>query len=91
MTNLLINIRHPCVHEELAGWATFRCQAAHRSEPVRYPDEIHIPGSPLTAYERGGPAQGAEPSRSDSRWAGLLRGPEQFDADEATPWETKFR
>lgn len=74
--------------EELAGWAgALDAKRPTAWNQYGYPTEVTFPQL-LTAYERGGPAQGAVHRILDKCWQDLprIKAP---NADEATPWEKK--
>lgn len=75
--------------EELAGWAgALDAKRPTAWNQYGYPTEVKFQQL-LTAYERGGPAQGAVHRILDKCWQDLPR-IKQPKADEATPWETKL-
>lgn len=75
--------------EELAGWAgALDAKRPTAWNQYGYPVDVTFQQL-LTAYERGGPAQGAVHRILDKCWQDLPR-IKQPKADEATPWETKL-
>lgn len=75
--------------EELAGlFGSLDSKRPDAWGTYGYPKVVDFPQL-LTAYERGGPAQGAVHRILDKCWQDLPR-IKQPDADEATPWETKL-
>lgn len=75
--------------EELAGWAgALDAKRPTAWNQYGYPTEVKFQQL-LTAYERGGPAQGAVHRILDKCWQDLPR-IKQPNADKPTPWETKL-
>lgn len=74
--------------EELAGWAgALDAKRPSAWNQYGYPVEVTFQQL-LTAYERGGPAQGAVHRILDKCWQGIPR-IKQPQADDETPWEKK--